>query len=227
MYTLGIIMSEDPSDLKIIEKIDSNDFQSKVIEKMEQTDEVDGILINVDDNENSQVFKGLEWLTNLRKVNMSVPVWLYSSRPMSQVEQKLCLHLGANGVFSSGIDDDSMFIILKNTLNCINASDTAEQSQSNSTIVLNPDSHSLLLDGQIEIYFTRLEFMLISYLYDHADKVMTYQDISNHLWHDGHTKQKYRVAHIIFLIRKKLGEEGKDLIRTVRSIGYQLNKQGA
>ncbi|MGX7245961.1 winged helix-turn-helix domain-containing protein [Enterococcus quebecensis] len=224
MYTLGIVISEHSFDLDLTEKIHSYGFKSKEIKKMDQLSEVNGILINVNHKTNNHTIKGLEWLTNLRKENFSIPIWLYTDAPMTQIELKLCLHLGANGIFVKDSEtEENDFIIMKNTLNCLVHPKTS--TEISTSVILNKDAQSLSLNGRSEICFTRLEFMTLSFLYDRADEVVTYQEISNHLWKGEHSKRKYRVANIIFLIRKKLGEEGKDLIRTVRSKGFRLNKE--
>lgn len=219
MYTLGIIMLEYPFDLEMSEKIYSYGFKSKEIKKMEQISEVDGVLINVNQKINNHTIKGLEWLTNLKKEKVCIPLWLYTDTPMTQIERKLCLHLGAIGILvkdSEAEEDD--FIIMKNILEC------QCQPESSSSVILNKDAQSLSLNDQSEIRFTRLEFQAFSFLYDHAGEVVTYQEISKHLWKGEREGSQYRVANLIFLIRKKLGEEGKGLIRTVRSKGFQLIK---
>ncbi|MEI5995020.1 winged helix-turn-helix transcriptional regulator [Candidatus Enterococcus mansonii] len=220
MYTLGIVMPE----LEMIEKIHSHGFVTKEVKEKDQLNELDGILINVDQKRNNQTIKGLEWLTKLRKENYYIPTWVYTDTPMTQLEQRLCLHLGANGVFIKESEtEENDFIIMKNTLNCLVNQETTK-AMSNS-LVLNREAQSLQINGQSEICFTRLEFLTISFLYDHADKVVTYQEISDYLWKGEQKKRKYRVGNIIFLIRKKLGEQGSDLIQTVRSKGFRLNKK--
>lgn len=223
MYTLGIIMSEYPFDIEMSEKIHSYGFKSKEIDQMDQLSEVDGILININQKINNHTIRGLEWLTNLRKGKWCIPIWMYTDTSMTQIEQKLCLHLGANGILVKDSDEEENdFIIIKNTLNClVRPESSAEDS---SSVILNKDAQSLSLNGQSEIGLTRLEFQTLSFLYDHADEVVTYQEISNHLWKGELEGRQYRVANIIFLIRKKLGEEGKDLIRTIRTKGFRLNK---
>ncbi|WP_206849402.1 winged helix-turn-helix domain-containing protein [Enterococcus plantarum] len=219
MYTLGIIMLDYSFDLEMSEKLHSYGFESKEIKKMDQLSEVDGILINVNQKINNHTIKGLEWLTNLKKEKCGVPIWLYTDTPMTPIERKLCLHLGANGILvRDSEEEENDFIIMKNILGCL------VQPENSSMVILNKEAHSLSFNGQEEISFTRLEFQVFSFLYDHAGEVVTYQQISDYLCNGEREVQQYRISNIIFLIRKKLGEEGKDLIRTIRTKGFQLNK---
>lgn len=225
MYTLGIIMLEAPFDLELSGKIDSYGFKSKEIIRKDQLNEVNGIVINVNQAVNNHIIKGLEWLTNFRKENVAIPIWLYTDSQLTQVEQKLCLHLGANGILIKDSEtEENEFVIIKNTLNCLVHPETP--TKISTSVTLNKNAQSVLLNGRSEIFFTRLEFRTFTLLYDHVGEVVTYQEISNYLWKGeqaGKGGRRYRVANLIFLIRKKLGEEGKSLIRTVRSKGFQLN----
>lgn len=219
MYTLGIIMLEYPFDLEMSEKLHSYGFKSKEIKQIDQLSEVDGILISVNQKMNNHTIKGLEWLTTLKKEKCGIPIWLYTDTPLTPIERKLCLHLGANGILvKDSEEEENDFIIMKNILGCL------VHQESSTLVILNKEAQSLSFNGQPEISFTRLEFRALSFLYDHAGEVVTYQEISVHLWKGERAVQQYRVANIIFLIRKKLGEEGKNLIRTVRTKGFQLNK---
>ena len=86
-------------------------------------------------------------------------------------------------------------------------------------IKLSPDTHQVFRDD-IEITLTQKEFSLLEYLMRNKGKVCTRTRIIEHVW-DIHFNADTSVIDVyINFIRKKLGLDPKELIHTLRGVGY-------
>ena len=74
------------------------------------------------------------------------------------------------------------------------------------------------------VELTLKEFELLLYLMENHNKVVTRDELLNHIWgydYDGETRT---LDMHIRTLRQKLGEEGGPCIRTVRGVGYRFVK---
>ncbi len=78
----------------------------------------------------------------------------------------------------------------------------------------------------VEIDLTRLEFELLLYLCEHADRVHRRRELLAAVWgiEDDFSSMRTVDVHVRRL-RQKLGEAG-DVIQTVRGVGYLVASQG-
>lgn len=77
-------------------------------------------------------------------------------------------------------------------------------------------------DQKVEL--TLKEFELLLYLMENNNKVVTRDELLNHIWgydYDGETRT---LDMHIRTLRQKLGEEGGSCIKTIRGVGYRLIK---
>lgn len=72
--------------------------------------------------------------------------------------------------------------------------------------------------------FNKIEFFTIEYLYKHAGQTITYEELYKNVWKDTANERKYRVANVIFHLRKKIEQDVNkpQYIKTIRSKGYML-----
>lgn len=84
-------------------------------------------------------------------------------------------------------------------------------------IVLDLRSHQVYLDHQL-IELSNTEFMLLEIFISHKGQVMTRQQLLDHVWGYSYDPGSNIVDVYIGYLRKKLG---KNLITTVRGIGYR------
>lgn len=88
-------------------------------------------------------------------------------------------------------------------------------------LVLDPDNYSAAVDGQ-EFALTGREFEILRELLTHQGRVLTRQNLLDKLWrYDFYGDERVVDTHIKNL-RKKLGI---DFIRTVRGVGYRVEKE--
>lgn len=90
-------------------------------------------------------------------------------------------------------------------------------------ICLNKKTREVLSCGK-KVELTLKEFELLLYLMENHNKVVTRDELLNHIWgydYDGETRT---LDMHIRTLRQKLGEEGGACIRTVRGVGYRFVK---
>lgn len=87
---------------------------------------------------------------------------------------------------------------------------------------LNVTEHRVTRDGK-EIHLTLKEFNLLEYFLRHPNEVVQRDDLLTHLWDFNYVGFSNVVdVHIKNLRRKLMARGGKDVLETVRGIGYRL-----
>lgn len=88
---------------------------------------------------------------------------------------------------------------------------------------LNKETREVTCKGQ-KIELTFKEFELLSYLIRNKNRVVTRDELLNHIWgydYDGETRT---LDMHIRTLRQKLGEEAGAMVKTVRGVGYRFMK---
>ena len=159
---------------------------------------------------------GLDFLKKIRSQKNQIPVLLLTAR--NAVDDRI---LGLD----SGADD---YLTKPFALGEVAARLRALQrrSQGRAESVLNwqqlkvyPESQRTLLKDQ-EVEIKGKEFKLLLFLLEHPNKIHSREDLESSLygWAEGIESNSVEVH--IHSLRKKLG---KDFIKTIRGVGYQLN----
>ena len=90
-------------------------------------------------------------------------------------------------------------------------------------LLLDTSKRSLTRDGK-EIILTSKEFSLLELLMNHADKIVTREMISEHLWDMNFEPRSNVIESFVKLLRQKIGHGfRKPLIHTVHGAGYILS----
>jgi two-component system KDP operon response regulator KdpE len=86
--------------------------------------------------------------------------------------------------------------------------------------------HEARMEGR-PVELTTREFALLVFLARNAGKICTHRMILEHVWgpHYGTETQYLRVY--VYRLRRKLGDEKGELLRTNPGVGYQLGDEGA
>lgn len=80
-----------------------------------------------------------------------------------------------------------------------------------------PDQRAILLNGS-ELTIGARAFDVFSFLFEHADRVVTKEELLNHVW-PGTMVEESNLTVQVASLRKVLG---KDVIKTVPSVGYRF-----
>ncbi|MCA5012031.1 MULTISPECIES: winged helix-turn-helix domain-containing protein [unclassified Enterococcus] len=93
------------------------------------------------------------------------------------------------------------------------------------------NNFSVLVNGEKEVSLTKLEYKALDLLAKKPNVAFSYEEIYEELYKNGETEEgkvkNYRVANIIFHLRKKIEEitSNPKYIKTVRTKGYMLDIQ--
>lgn len=88
-------------------------------------------------------------------------------------------------------------------------------------VVLDEDAHRVWR-GEAEITLSPTEFRLLRYLMINRDRVLSKQQIMEHVWEYGFVGDPNGVETYISYLRRKLDDREPQLIRTVRGVGYSF-----
>jgi DNA-binding response OmpR family regulator len=89
-------------------------------------------------------------------------------------------------------------------------------------ITLNPANHTVMKDGK-QINLTLKEFVLLEYFMRHPNIVINREELLTHLWDFNYSSFSNVVDVHVKNLRKKLGTaDGKDLLETIRGVGYRF-----
>lgn len=237
MYTIGLIpINNDVIKQEYEEWSNKYQCEIKIINRndiLQNLHQLDALLI--EDNESRSINDGCELLMGIRKQS-DLPIWICSfSETINKVKRIIYLQLGADGVIDESYDSEEFMLLIKNLLNRLDSDHlikqlrknelTSENSKSASGLYLISQNLSVCLEDGEEIPLTKLEFFAIECLHKHARETVTYEDLYKNVWKDSSDNRKYRVANVIFHLRKKIEKDVNKpkYIKTVRSRGYMLN----
>jgi len=86
---------------------------------------------------------------------------------------------------------------------------------------LNKTTHRVFRDGT-ELILTLKEFMLLEYFMRHPNQVIKRDDVLDHAWEFDFSSLSNIVDVHVKNLRKKIGNDGNEIIKTVRGVGYQF-----
>ncbi|MDA9470586.1 winged helix-turn-helix domain-containing protein [Enterococcus sp. 5H] len=225
---VNILVLNSGEDVKFLNKqkqsfknIDVSMFST--INLTEEAFICDGIVLIEGNSQNlADVFQIL-WKI---KEHYHVPFWVVGSDIKSNAKE-FYLRMGALGIFTSLHKELELVII--NYLECfkkiVNAEGdiVSQKGDFSKSIHLNPRNHSVRINDSQEILLTRLEYKTFELLYKNRGEGVAYEEIFKVLWGPDYNGCKYRVANMIFHLRKKFELAGaEEMIRTVRTQGYIL-----
>ncbi len=158
---------------------------------------------------------GIEIVRDIRKVNSAIPVIFLTARDTID-DTIFGLESGANDYIKKPFQFAELLARIKVQLR---SKDLENGYLVLGPIKLYPDTHQVFKDDK-EVTLTQKEFSLLEYLIRNKGKVCTRTRIIEHVW-DIHFNADTSVIDVyINFIRKKLELEAKELIHTLRGVGY-------
>ena len=158
---------------------------------------------------------GIEIVRDIRKVNSAIPVIFLTARDTID-DTIFGLESGANDYIKKPFQFAELLARIKVQLR---SKDLENGYLVLGPIKLFPDTHQVFKDDK-EVTLTQKEFSLLEYLIRNKGKVCTRTRIIEHVW-DIHFNADTSVIDVyINFIRKKLELEAKELIHTLRGVGY-------
>jgi two-component system, OmpR family, response regulator QseB len=160
---------------------------------------------------------GISVLQNLRSRGLTMPVLILTAR--ESVEDRVKgLDSGADDYLTKPFDLDELCARLRALQRRF--SSRAEPVLQHETISLDPASHTVTLNGET-INVSRREFALLHKLLENAGRVLSREHLTQSLYGWGEDVDSNALEVHIHNLRKKFGQ---NFIRTIRGIGYMIDK---
>jgi len=184
------------------------------------SDEVDLVLLDV----MLPQMSGLEVVRRVKEERPLLPVLMITARG-DRYDKVSGLDLGADDYITKPFEMEEVLARIRAFLRMrqmMTQQDTTERVLTYDTLQVDVNRHEVTCDGQ-RVELTRREFDLLVYLMEHPERVLTRDQLIEHVWGFDYFGDTNVVDVYVRYVRKKLGGSW---IQTVRGVGYML-KRGA
>jgi two-component system OmpR family response regulator len=91
-------------------------------------------------------------------------------------------------------------------------------------VVIDEDAYTVTKDGTL-VELSATEYRLLLFLMKNAGRVLTRWQILDHVWDYGFDGEPNIVESYVSQLRRKIDTSPPTMIRTIRSVGYRLERQ--
>lgn len=202
--------------------------KTQLLEKLPQ---LDGVVII--EGENNKLSEVCELIMTIKKQSTCL-IWIVLTSE-KEMDKLVCLQLGADFVLDKESSKMEKEMIVKNALQRSGVlAENHQNSDKSGPYHLNnkesfrliSDNFSVVLNDEVEVSLTKLEFQLLVVLYQKPRMTFSYKEIQRQIYGDDTEDRQYRIANVIYHLRSKLdnaiGSE-RGYIKTIRSRGYMLD----
>ena len=149
-----------------------------------------------------------------------IPVILVTARS-EEVDRLVGLELGADDYITKPFSLDELLARIEAILRRVSPSARWNEEISVGDLVLDQDGRSVHRGGQ-RVEMSRTEFDVLEFLMRNVGRVVSKQQILEHVWQYDFGGESTVVETYISYLRKKLDPLGPPLIHTMRGVGYVL-----
>lgn len=164
---------------------------------------------------------GFEVIKNLRIINNNTPILLLTA--MDDTENKVKgLNLGADDYLTKPFNFDELLARIKAIIRR-NYGNSSNYLQIDDLII--DTSKKLVSRNEKNIDLTAKEYEVLEYLMQNKDRILSREQIREHIWDFGYEGESNIIDVLIKNIRKKITfENSKQLIFTKRGLGYVIKE---
>jgi two-component system response regulator QseB len=160
---------------------------------------------------------GLEVLKTVRAKNVATPVVVLTARETIEDRVK-GLDAGADDYIVKPFDLDELCARMRALQR--RTTSRAEPTITHENIVIDPAAHTVSLNEE-DVKISRREFVLLLKLIENAGRVISRESLTSSLYGWGDEIDSNALEVHIHNLRKKFGS---NLIRTIRGVGYMVDK---
>ena len=186
-----------------------------------QTEDVDLVILDI-------MMPGIDGYRVLRNIreNNNVPVIMLSAKG-SDSDKILGLDLGADDYTTKPFQPLEAVARVNSNIRRFYALGARKQKQVEELVVqdLKLDLQACRLQREDEVIeLTSVEFRIMKLFMENPGKVFTKQQIFEQGWGDDYLVSDNNIMVCISKLRAKLNQNGNDYIKTIRGLGYRLEK---
>ncbi|ERG67558.1 MAG: response regulator transcription factor [Exiguobacterium chiriqhucha] len=164
---------------------------------------------------------GLEVVRRVKEEQPLLPVLMVTARG-DRYDKVSGLDLGADDYITKPFEMEELLARIRAFLRMRQhvQVDTSERVLSYEGLTVDVNRHEVICEGQ-KVDLTRREFDLLVYLLEHPERVLTRDQLVEHVWGFDYYGDTNVVDVYVRYVRKKLGGSW---IQTVRGVGYMLKR---
>jgi len=193
------------------------------IDNEEQLEEIAGLMIFA--NQIVDYIEVCQWLVSLRN-RKPLFVWIICKDYDENMKELYC-KLATNAmieVIQCETNKQYLMTRIKQAID-FQKSLLSYKKERETTFHLDSKSLKVTIEDK-EIYLTRTEFKLFAILNDNIGDTVSYKILIERIWPGISSKNyKYRLANLVFHLRKKLRRQTNIDIQIIRTKGYLLKKE--
>ncbi|MCT4778026.1 MULTISPECIES: response regulator transcription factor [Exiguobacterium] len=164
---------------------------------------------------------GLEVVRRVKEEQPLLPVLMVTARG-DRYDKVSGLDLGADDYITKPFEMEELLARIRAFLRMRQhvQVDTSERVLTYEGLTVDVNRHEVMCEGQ-KVDLTRREFDLLVYLLEHPERVLTRDQLVEHVWGFDYYGDTNVVDVYVRYVRKKLGGSW---IQTVRGVGYMLKR---
>lgn len=230
LSALIVIVEDDKDLLELLEyKLSKEGFDiiglinTKRLRQTLKEENVDMLIMD----RNLPDVEGSEFIAMLRDQGLTTPVIFLSAKDTPKNIQEGFLS-GGDDYMTKPFEMQELVLRIRAVLNRTHPNDNVADETNRlefRDIVMNPLSHEVrVADEAVEL--TRLEFNLLRTFIEHPNKVLQRDFLLKHVWGEDGSHKGRTVNVAINRLKEKIDpQKKKEYIKTVRGIGYMIEKR--
>ncbi|MBO0470284.1 response regulator transcription factor [Enterococcus sp. DIV0242_7C1] len=228
---IGIISLSENSDFKKIENYTNKEveFIHVTLKNLEELPIEQTEIIYVYDKDKLDIREYCDCILKIRKKKMIPIIFMINS--VSKIDRLILLKMGVTAFVDLDYDVEELVLTAENNLNLKLNFESEEKELGEISFQLDEGNRSVLLNEEVEVGLTKIEYKLLSTIYSDKATVFSYEKLFNEIWNCESKKRnvdlkdmKTKVANVVFHLRTKFKLAGvsHEYIQTVRSRGYRF-----
>ena len=165
---------------------------------------------------------GFEVCQRLREAGSAIPV-IFLTAADSVGDKVRGLVIGGDDYLAKPFSGEELIARIRAKLRRVGKT-PANQPMRCNDLTLDDESHTVTKNGEL-IELSPTEFRLLRFLMSNAGTVLSRWQILDHVWSYSYEGDPTIVESFVSQLRKKIDTSPPSMIRTVRSIGYRLERE--